>query len=494
MSATTDHSSTPLFLQRTLVPPSTAILPTSVPSSSFSTSIRPCDSITPKPFLPRTTLRNSSDHDQNLRQLLSFQELFHKREFWDECAILERMYYKNKSQHRHAGYFQRFCECRRLISRIKELDIAGLTGELVRKFYSGKSLKTIASASDRWDSIPQRSTMAFTLTRIISAILLQRKFQSTLHETYGAFYQLLSKTQFMPFALIAIGLCSRLSIMSKAWTTEFVECYELLATWMKLFPKEVIVEGSTDYEKQLPTTLESVIAINMITASEIPEISEIPGVPGISTSLQSSSPSVGVFDLGEVIQRTPLSVLFSSSNISSSPSMTLESSLPSSPTKETDQDSTHQESDEDQAHASSLSELDTAIRTKSPSNIKRTKSVPEDSIAVQNVEEWKKKKVKVQRSDKSTLPLSGSSSKSKESSGSSTNFDDIFNFGQKSLPSPVSSLPTSSTKPNKGSKDKREIDDIFSKVKPKQKEKQKGMGSEIDQIFGQPKKKKKKTS
>ena len=48
-----------------------------------------------------------------------------------------------------------------------------------------ESLKTIASASDRWDSTPQRSTMAFTLTRIISAILLQQKFQSTLHETYG---------------------------------------------------------------------------------------------------------------------------------------------------------------------------------------------------------------------------------------------------------------------------------------------------------------------
>jgi len=313
---------------------------------------------------------------------------------------------------------------------------------------------------------------------------------------FRAFYQLLSKTQFMPFALIAIGLCSRLSIMSKAWTTEFVECYELLATWMKLFPKEVIVEGSTDYEKQLPTTLESVVTTNMITASEIPEISEIPVVPGISASLHSSSPSVGGLDLGEVIQRTqPLSAPFSPSNVPSSSSMALENSLSSSPTKETDQDSTHHESDEDQAHTSSLSELDTAIRTKLPSNIKCTKSITEDSLAVQTAEEWKKKKVKdkkkMQRSDKSTLPLSGSSSKSKESSGSSTNFDDIFNFGQKSLPSPVSSLPTSSTKPNKGPKDKREIDDIFSKIKPKQKEKQKGVSSEIDQIFGQPKKKKK---
>jgi hypothetical protein len=129
MSATTDHSSTPLFLQRTLVLPSTAILPTSVPSSSSSASIRPGDSITPKAFLPRTTLRNSSDHDQNLRQLLSFQELFQKREFWDECAILERMYYKNKSQHRHAGYFQRFCEVLYLDSQTWRMGERGARGQ-----------------------------------------------------------------------------------------------------------------------------------------------------------------------------------------------------------------------------------------------------------------------------------------------------------------------------------------------------------------------------
>lgn len=81
------------------------------------------------------------------------------------------MHYKNKSQHRAAGYFQRLAEvnealmraridkstnevtrstseiltpvlflaqCRRLVTRIKELDISGLTDELVRKFYSGK--------------------------------------------------------------------------------------------------------------------------------------------------------------------------------------------------------------------------------------------------------------------------------------------------------------------------------------------------------------------
>lgn len=303
----------------------------------------------------------------------------------------------------------------------------------------------------------------------------------------------------MPFALIAIGLCSRLSIMSKAWTAELVECYELLATWIKLFPKEVLVQGSTDYEKQLPTTLESAISTNILTTSDIPEILDIPVVPGVSTSLQGSFQSVGGLDLGEVIQRTqPLSLTSSGSNVPSSPSVDLESSLPSSPTMEPDQDSIHPESDTDQVHASSPSGLDTVNRTKSPFNTKPkfNKPILEASLTdpIQNSEERKKKKVKDKKMQRSDESLSGPSSKNKESSGSSTNFDDIFNFGQKSLPSPVSSLPMSSIKPNKGPKDKREIDDIFSKIKPKEKQKQKGVSSEIDQIFGQPKKKKKKTA
>lgn len=47
------------------------------------------------------------------------------------------------------------------------------------------SLKTLTSVKGTWDSIPYRSTVAFTMTRIIGMICLLRKLQSVLHETYG---------------------------------------------------------------------------------------------------------------------------------------------------------------------------------------------------------------------------------------------------------------------------------------------------------------------
>lgn len=65
----------------------------------------------------------------------------------------------------------------------------------------------------------------------------------------------MSKTQFMSFALIAIGFCSRLSLISKAWTNELADAYTLLGTWMKTFPKETLTSGDIDYEQQLPSSI-----------------------------------------------------------------------------------------------------------------------------------------------------------------------------------------------------------------------------------------------
>ncbi|GJJ76305.1 hypothetical protein EMPS_08664 [Entomortierella parvispora] len=208
------------------------------------------------------------------------------------------MHYKNKNQHRQATHFARICECRRIVSRMRELDIAGLSNELVSKFYSGRSIKSLKSTKSQWDSVPCRSTVAFTMTRIIGAILLLRKFQGALHDTYGSLYQLMSKTQFMAFALITIGLCSRLSVISKAWVNELQDCYILLEDWMKVLPKEVIEPGTVDYEKELPESLSEVLSSLSATVPDTPLPSTpIPIPDNDSIGLEDGS------DLGQVIQR-----------------------------------------------------------------------------------------------------------------------------------------------------------------------------------------------
>ncbi|KAG0064794.1 hypothetical protein BGZ90_002046 [Linnemannia elongata] len=534
--ATMDPVALPLFQQRNLTPPSTTTLPPGPgrlnasllsPLSTSSSSDR-----SPKTFLPRTTLRNSPDHSTNFQQLLFLRECFHKSEFWDEVAILDRMHYKNKNQHRQAGYFQRLSECRRIVARIRELNVAGLVDEFVQKFYSGRSLKSLTSKS-QWDSIPYRSAVAFMMTRIIGGILLLRKLQSALYETYGAFYQLMSKTQFMAFALIAIGLCSRLSLLSKAWAKEYVDCYRLLETWMKTFPMEEMLVEEVDYERQLPESIDSVL---VASSSDIPDtqlpskllylsVDQTPSLPMLAAAEAVAS------DLGEVIQRKELlpSALTEDSALSSSPSprssSTRKHNLTNrSPSLEPERFQERQVTIEaSDPHGNLLDELDTIFGSKSSTAASSPSSKrKQEKKVLPDLDDIFKSKKKQRPKDKKpagsgtgvsdspspissapSTPGSGFSTKGKASTGSKSNFDSIFDFerGSSTLSAsregseltPVSPLPdnksSNSSKVRKDKKDKKEMDDIFGSI---MKPKKKATVSEIDSIFGPPKKKKKK--
>ncbi|KAF9563534.1 hypothetical protein EC968_004806 [Mortierella alpina] len=452
---------------RTLVPPPMATLPAftlSKPVTQSSASPSSLGLTFPKTFLRRTALQRSANHTENLQQLLRFRACFHKKEFWNECLILERMYYKNKSQHRLAGYFQRLCECRRLTSRMKELDVAGLMDELSKKFFSDKSLKTITSVQSQWDSIPYRSTIAFTMTRIIGAILLLKKLQGALHETYGAFYQLMSKTQFMPFALVAIGMCSRLSVISGAWTNELLDCYRLLEAWMKTFPKEEDLPIEVDYESRLPESVDSIFP------------STVPDIPSSALPPVLQQPPREAADLGEVITRiaTPL---------------------------ETDLDSLYSSSIVQQQPEQALPERVSDKTTNIPPNKPKKQTVSPVRYDVAGGNKAVVDRMATLSSDSETLAFLSSTGpepglkkkiKSKSKTGSTTNFDDIFGIDMSRSASALPETSQALKKKPKGSESRlgseKDIDSIFGTVKKSKKP----ATSEIDSIFGPSKKKKKK--
>ncbi|KAG0307056.1 hypothetical protein BGZ98_001150 [Dissophora globulifera] len=542
-----DQPCIPLYQQRILTPPPSATLPASAaasqsssrfatpsssPSPAYSISFTDTSSQQPT-FQPRATLRggSSADHTSNVQKLLAFQECCRKSEFWEESAILERLYYKNKSQHRQSGHFQRLCECRRLVSRIKELDIAGLTDELVKKFFSGRSLKTLAATKSQWDSVPYRSTVAYTMTRIIGGILLLRKLQYALHETYGAFYQLMSKAQFMAFALITIGLCSRLSIVSKAWTNELADGYELLGAWIKSFPKENNLPEAVDYEKQLPESINSLMATTVpsIPATPVPaavsqpmEDSDMGQVVQRKGQLSTSKGSDVGLDLGQVVQRKDLPKASSPIAQRSSTPSSSESSGDELERRviETKQDADNNSNGNDDAHKGLLDELDTifgskpapvaAILNKSKTDKAKAGSpLPDlDSIfgsAQKQKTKGKDGKKPMKHSDSiASLSSSPSSSSTPSTPGqktslaakgtqarSASNFDDVFNLSRSASPSSSVLARSQGGSVNKH-KSTTEMDDIFATASKKPKKKKLAGGSEIDQIFGPPSKKKMK--
>ncbi|KAF9277637.1 hypothetical protein BGZ68_009153 [Mortierella alpina] len=328
------------------------------------------------------------------------------------------------------------------------------------------------------------------MTRIIGAILLLKKLQGALHETYGgtylfkarpsfflrAFYQLMSKTQFMPFALVVIGMCSRLSLISGAWTNELLDCYRLLETWIKTFPKEEDLAIEVDYESCLPESVDSILPF---TGPETPNATA-------QSTLQHLSTEAG--DLGEVIARIETPVEAESVSSSYSPPFSntaLQQPQQARSERSSDKTTSILLNKPKKQNASPV--LDNAVVGNKKSKVEPVIAVPSDSktspsLATKGLETGLKKKIK-----------------SKHKAGSATNFDDIFGSEQKAFDPDMSR--SASTRPEitqarqkkaKGFDPRlgndNEMDAIFGPVKKSKKP----ATSEIDNIFGPSKKKKKK--
>ncbi|KAI9360151.1 hypothetical protein BD770DRAFT_419201 [Pilaira anomala] len=72
--------------------------------------------------------------------------------------------------------------------------------------------------------------------KVIGAALLLDKLKVTLLETYRANSTLLKLEHFVSMALVYMGICSRLYVLSHDLLTQLNECYQILLQWSKSFP------------------------------------------------------------------------------------------------------------------------------------------------------------------------------------------------------------------------------------------------------------------
>lgn len=79
------------------------------------------------------------NHDKQLKLLKTYVELFQDRKsFWIEVAVLDRLHYKNINQQRPFHRFKRSMELRRLLKRLKSLQIDKELERLYISFWDAK--------------------------------------------------------------------------------------------------------------------------------------------------------------------------------------------------------------------------------------------------------------------------------------------------------------------------------------------------------------------
>ncbi|KIK95886.1 hypothetical protein PAXRUDRAFT_139729 [Paxillus rubicundulus Ve08.2h10] len=155
-------------------------------------------------LFPRSSL--SSSHHKGIDSLLKGLKTCSRRlraamsSLTDELRILERLYYKNKNQHRMALFFRRVPEIRRYGQRLVELDLPGRV-DLLRASFVGLNSTTDQKALSRtWSHVPEQPYVSFVMERLMSYSTLVCKvrfgeFRAASHFTLamqsGAFIQLI---------------------------------------------------------------------------------------------------------------------------------------------------------------------------------------------------------------------------------------------------------------------------------------------------------------
>ncbi|CAG8589937.1 1412_t:CDS:2 [Funneliformis mosseae] len=205
-------------------------------------------------FFPREALCSSSLSNQihlsSFNQLTSQVIIFQKNELWDEANILERLYYKNKNQHQRSIYFRKIVEIRRMLKRIKEMEINVLMSEFIGNFYS---TKISGKAQNTWDQVPSQEMVVFVMNRLICVAFLMNKALGTFIDTFeylSTFNALLRQTEFMSFALTCLAILARLNILTRVLLQEIKKCYGLLKNWVKSFPRSSST-SQTDFDNEI---------------------------------------------------------------------------------------------------------------------------------------------------------------------------------------------------------------------------------------------------
>ncbi|CAG8500559.1 5283_t:CDS:2 [Acaulospora morrowiae] len=134
----------------------------------------------PKSILFSSTIRHQ-EHYENFNQLSTFALYFQRNELWEELHFLERLYYKNKNQHKRAIYFRKIEEVRRIVHRFKEMEIGDLLSEFVKLFYGHDQEK---QRQNRWDYVPSRVMGFHVLNRLNCAILLMDRALGSYLDAY----------------------------------------------------------------------------------------------------------------------------------------------------------------------------------------------------------------------------------------------------------------------------------------------------------------------
>ncbi|KAL4067587.1 hypothetical protein J3A83DRAFT_4252916 [Scleroderma citrinum] len=169
--------------------------------------------------LPRSSIDEylHKDIDTLLKELKSCVRCIQTAiaSYTNEMRVLERLYYKNKNQHRTALFFKRVSEVRRYGNRLMDSKLSERVELLRASFFGFTTMQDIDQKTFKgaWDHVPDRPYLSFIMERLLSSRILVGKMTERLTHAYHHLSVAMQSGAFIQLVVLFSAMCSRMSIL-----------------------------------------------------------------------------------------------------------------------------------------------------------------------------------------------------------------------------------------------------------------------------------------
>ncbi|KAF8797987.1 hypothetical protein BYT27DRAFT_7124518 [Phlegmacium glaucopus] len=127
-----------------------------------------------------------------------------------ELQILQRLYYKNKNQHRGSLFWRKVVEVRRYSERFEQHKTHILIDDFRCTFY-GPGVHNTSSLKGPWTHFPDANYISSTSNKIKNSVCLLEKHPD--HTINRSFHRSMQSAAFLPVLLMFISISSRMRVL-----------------------------------------------------------------------------------------------------------------------------------------------------------------------------------------------------------------------------------------------------------------------------------------
>ncbi|XP_061996419.1 uncharacterized protein LOC133714333 isoform X4 [Rosa rugosa] len=209
-----------------------------------------------------------------------------------ECAILERVVYKNKNQHRRSSYFQYLMKVRRDLRLLQSTKLEGIMGCCFQSI-TGKRPKQKVHLLESLKRRKCESGKYNFMERLLGAARLLSQMVEPMLKAAIQISALLARSFFMGFSLTILALLARLRVLVQQILLDVVSVFNMVSSLSQKKQSVKINQGVEVFREFYPTqedfiTLECVWKSDKFDLLERTQKSQIAS-PRVDLSLGTSS-------------------------------------------------------------------------------------------------------------------------------------------------------------------------------------------------------------